>query len=581
MHDADEEADAELLHDEQREVLEPVGVRLLDPGDQPEGERDRHRVVPAGLRLERPRDPAADVRRAERREDGSRVGRGDDRAEQERLEPGDVEQRVRGDAGQQRADDDPDRAEERRRHCDLAQPPPRGLQPALVEDQREADDAHLARELGVVELDSARAVRAEQHPEAEERDENGEAGARRAERDDDARRQNARRPGGGEGPRPWPHPSCSSRRAADGPARPAARPRLQRQNPSCTTRASSSRCGPADRDGAVTAGEDLAARQSQLGRSFAGRDELRQRLAAERIDDPSDPRPVDRAGAHRARLGARVQRAALQSALVETTARGAHEVQLRVARDVVLGQDGILGLQHHVTTESGEECTEGMVAVRPGGGGERDRPAQVVLVGGGHEGRARRGARLRRRRRRARRSRPRHPTASAPRAGSPPHAGRRACSLAAPRARALPPRTSPPRDRSARRGRPPAGAVEIALTHPAVAELDALELRMAEPDEVEPALVEDRIADRCFRELRAGQPAVCTTRRRALNRSACAPAQSRSIDDRVDQIREIDLRKRHVRRVRRVGGYGVLRGVCTRRAYATVERNRRGCVRRR
>ena len=91
--------------------------------------------------------------------------------------------------GQERADDDADGAQQRGRHGDLAQPAPGRLQPALVEDQREADDADLARELRVVELDPARAVRAEQHPEPEERHEDGQSRACRAERDDDARRE--------------------------------------------------------------------------------------------------------------------------------------------------------------------------------------------------------------------------------------------------------------------------------------------------------------------------------------------------------------------------------------------------------
>ena len=114
---------------------------------------------------------------------------GDDRAEQDRLEPGEVEERVGGDAGQERADDDADGAEQRRGHGDLPQPPPRGLQPALVEDQREPDDPDLARELRVVELDPARPVRAEQHPEREERDEHRQPRPGRSERQDDARGQ--------------------------------------------------------------------------------------------------------------------------------------------------------------------------------------------------------------------------------------------------------------------------------------------------------------------------------------------------------------------------------------------------------
>ena len=77
------------------------------------------------------------------------------------------------DTGEQRAHDDADRAQQRGRHGDLAQPPPRRLQAALVEDQREADGSDLAGELRVVELDAAGPVRAEQHPEPEERDQHG------------------------------------------------------------------------------------------------------------------------------------------------------------------------------------------------------------------------------------------------------------------------------------------------------------------------------------------------------------------------------------------------------------------------
>ena len=85
------EPEADLLDDEDDEVVDAVGVGPLDPRDEPERERDRHRVVAARLGLERAREPAADVREAKRREDGRRVGRRDDRAEQERLEPGEVE----------------------------------------------------------------------------------------------------------------------------------------------------------------------------------------------------------------------------------------------------------------------------------------------------------------------------------------------------------------------------------------------------------------------------------------------------------------------------------------------------------
>ena len=131
------------------------------------------------------------MREAERREDGRGVGGGDDGAEQHGLELGEIEEHVRGDAGQDGADDDADGAQQRRRHRDLAQTPPRGLQAALVEDQREPDDADLPRELRVVELDPARAVGAEQHPDRQERREHGQPRSCSTERDEDAARQNA------------------------------------------------------------------------------------------------------------------------------------------------------------------------------------------------------------------------------------------------------------------------------------------------------------------------------------------------------------------------------------------------------
>ena len=84
---AHEQAEAELLDDQQREVVEAVVARPLDPGDQADRERDRHRVVAARLGFERAGERAADVGEAQRREDGGCIGGGDDRAEQDGLEP--------------------------------------------------------------------------------------------------------------------------------------------------------------------------------------------------------------------------------------------------------------------------------------------------------------------------------------------------------------------------------------------------------------------------------------------------------------------------------------------------------------
>ena len=107
---------------------------MLDPGDQPQRERDRDRVVAAGLRLERPGEPPANVGEAKRREHGGRVRGRHDGAEQHRLEPRQVEERICGDPGEERRDYDSHRAEQRRRHGHAPQPPPRRLQPSFVQD---------------------------------------------------------------------------------------------------------------------------------------------------------------------------------------------------------------------------------------------------------------------------------------------------------------------------------------------------------------------------------------------------------------------------------------------------------------
>ena len=168
--DADEEAEADLLgrsRSERSSIPYESGrsIQAISPSVS---------AMPVGSL---PPDSASSVRASVRRmcvwrsvakTAAASVAR-DDGAEQDRLEPGEVEEPVRGDAGEERADDDADRAEEGGRHGHLAQAPPRGLQSALVEDQREPDDPDLACELRVVELDPAGPVRAEQHPEREER----------------------------------------------------------------------------------------------------------------------------------------------------------------------------------------------------------------------------------------------------------------------------------------------------------------------------------------------------------------------------------------------------------------------------
>ena len=189
-HDADREPDAQLAEDEQHQVAEAV-VRVLDPGDQPDRERDGHRVVAAGLGLERAREPPANMREPQSREHGCRVRRGDDRAEQDRLQPRQIEEPLRREAGEERRDHDADGREQRRGHGALAEPPPRRRETAREQNRDESGNADLPRQLGVVEFDPARPVRAEQHPQPEEGDQGRHTGARRPEGDDHARRKDA------------------------------------------------------------------------------------------------------------------------------------------------------------------------------------------------------------------------------------------------------------------------------------------------------------------------------------------------------------------------------------------------------
>ena len=188
-HDADDEAETELSDDEQHELVEPLRFGAFDPRDQADRQRDGHRVVAARLGFERPREPAPDLREAERREHRCGVGRRHYRAEQDRLEPRQVEEHLRRDAGEYGGHDDADRAQECRRYRYCPQPAPRRLQSALEQDQDEADDPDLASELGVVEIDPARAVGAEEHPERQEGDQKRYARASRAQRDQHARRE--------------------------------------------------------------------------------------------------------------------------------------------------------------------------------------------------------------------------------------------------------------------------------------------------------------------------------------------------------------------------------------------------------
>ena len=120
---ADQETQRELTYDEQDELVESGRLGALDPGDQTERQRDRHRIVAARLGFERAREPAPDLREAQGREDGRCVRGRDDGSEQDGFEPGEVEESLRRDSGQDRGHNDSDGAQERRpgpRRCAVA-----------------------------------------------------------------------------------------------------------------------------------------------------------------------------------------------------------------------------------------------------------------------------------------------------------------------------------------------------------------------------------------------------------------------------------------------------------------------------
>jgi hypothetical protein len=130
------------------------------------------------------------VREPERRKHRGRVGRGHDRTEQHRLEPGQVEQQVGSDPGEDGCRDDTHGRQKHSRHGDPPKPPPGGRKPALVENRGQPNHTNRPRKLGIVEFDPARPVRTQQHPEREERHQRRHPHPCGAERDRDAPGQN-------------------------------------------------------------------------------------------------------------------------------------------------------------------------------------------------------------------------------------------------------------------------------------------------------------------------------------------------------------------------------------------------------
>jgi hypothetical protein len=181
-----------VIPEESTIVPSTIGTAPRSPA-QPSSARSRieKRVSAARLRLQGPRQAPPNVGEAKRREHRGGIGGGDNRSKEHRLQPRQIKQGISRQAGQYGRDDDPDRGKQCCRNGDLTQAPPRRREPALEQDRSKRDHTHLPRQVGIVEGNPARALRSEQHPEAEEDDKRRNAGARGAERNDDARRQHA------------------------------------------------------------------------------------------------------------------------------------------------------------------------------------------------------------------------------------------------------------------------------------------------------------------------------------------------------------------------------------------------------
>jgi hypothetical protein len=98
--------------------------------------------------------------------------------------------------------------------------------------------------------------------------------------------------------------------------------------------------------------------------------ELQQPRLGKAVDDPADATPVDRAGAHCARLCAGVHRARAQISTVEPPARDTHQVRFRMPGDVVPGDDGVFRLGGDDASSVNEERTKRVVSAAPGARGQ-------------------------------------------------------------------------------------------------------------------------------------------------------------------------------------------------------------------
>ena len=124
--------------------------------DQRQGEENGDRIIGSGFDFQCRAHALADFRvaGAQQEEHGSRVGRADDGAEQERLDPAEPHQEMRGRSHDADGEQNAECRQHECRRCRLAQRVDRRAEPGIEQDQRQRNRTDEIGRIGVVEFDA-------------------------------------------------------------------------------------------------------------------------------------------------------------------------------------------------------------------------------------------------------------------------------------------------------------------------------------------------------------------------------------------------------------------------------------------
>ena len=166
---SDQRAECRLLREHREHVLPgaiPDGEKL----DQDDRQQHGERIVAAGFDLEGRADARAQPQPAgmDQKEYRCGVGRGDDRADQQRLGPGHAEQKFRHRSRQRRRHQDANGRQRDRRRQHAAERGEAGAQAAIEQNERERDRADHIGRVHVVELNAAWTALAREHANDQE-----------------------------------------------------------------------------------------------------------------------------------------------------------------------------------------------------------------------------------------------------------------------------------------------------------------------------------------------------------------------------------------------------------------------------